>query len=316
MLSYLLICAALFVGCVATSEIGLSALGMALFPIPVAVYLLRGRVDRSLGLVACAALGGFFAAGASAAPLYYGVMAAVGLPLGIGIYRRWTYGWIVTLVTGVACVLILCSILGAWPRWLAQNRAMLDALIAGWELQTEKTTDDRAALLVQNLTWIREHWPEIGLGLLFCQIVSGACIGLSATSAWIRRQYGMVGPRGRFRDMRPTEWLVWGAILLAVLWFVDNQRPGGLLRIITWNSAIGVAAIYGLNGLSILAYAFAIIRPHVIVGMAVVVLLMSFGAFPVLCFVGLFDTWGDFRRACDKLAAARNSPQPPHDNAK
>jgi len=315
MLGYLLISGALFLGCVATAAVNRSSLGLALFPVPVAVYLVRERLDRSLGLLMCAAFAGLATVGTLWAALYYALLAAIGLPLGIGIRRRWSYGWVATFVVGVAFALMLGSILRAWPEWLAWNRSAYDAMIATLTLQMHDAGDERVTILHNSLTWLKDHWPEVGLGMLFAQVAICACVGVSVTSAWLRRYSGLSGPRGSFREMRPTEWLVWGAILVAVLWFVDYYRPVGALRIITWNSAIGIATVYFLNGLSILAYAFAVFRPHVLVCMAVVVLLWTLRVVPVLCFVGLFDTWGNFRMKCDELAAARRGPAPPNDRA-
>ena len=105
--------------------------------------------------------------------------------------------------------------------------------------------------------------------------------------------------------MRPPDGLAWAVIATALLWFADQQWPTDSLRIISWNAAFALAGLYWVNGLSIAGYAIAAFRPNpfMIALLAVAAVLMNF--ISLLAIVGLFDTWGDFRRKIDEVLAAR-----------
>ena len=104
--------------------------------------------------------------------------------------------------------------------------------------------------------------------------------------------------------MRPPDWMVWLVILAAAAWFADRRWPGGPLRPVGWNAAIGLASVYSLNGLAILAYGMTVlgIKPFIagMIGLA----LVAFGPQPLMA-IGLFDTWVDFRRRLKALEIAR-----------
>lgn len=302
-MTYMLIAAALFLGCSAASFVGLNELGIALFPIPVAVYLARKRVHFALGLVACAMLSAALSGGTVSGWLFYGLVAAVGIPLGLGIARHWTYGWTVTAAAAIACLATIGHIVVNWEEWKAGSRAVYDAFITQ-QLTSQSAGSATAESMVQFLKAAQAHWPEVGLGVLAWFVLLEVCVALSVTSAWMRRQFGPNGLRGSFREMRPSEWLVWGAIATAVLWYIDSRWSLPALRVISWNTAIGLAAIYWLNGLSILAYAIGALRPHAAAYIALMLLLVPFW-FYMLCFVGLFDTWANFRRVLDGVVETR-----------
>jgi len=305
MLTYVLIAAALFLGCVGASLVSLNLLGAALFPIPVVVYWVRGRPGRAIGLVAAAGLAALVSMGTWGAVLYYILLAAIGFPLGLGIARHWTYARTVTVAAGFAYVLVAGNLLLAWPDWVAQGGAMYDLWIAELQQQQAGTDREYASALVQNATWLKDHWPELGLGLMLWPILVETCLGLSLLSAWLRRRFGAEGVRGSFRSMRTSEWLVWAAIGVAVLGLIDYRWPGTALRVVSWNAGLALASIYWLNGFSILVYALDALRPHVLLYVPIVAVLVWFGIHPVLCFVGFFDTWSNFRKMLDGLAAAR-----------
>lgn len=111
--------------------------------------------------------------------------------------------------------------------------------------------------------------------------------------------------RGSFRQMRTPEWVVWIAIALAGLWFFDRAWPNAAVRLVTWNAAFALSAVYWVNGTSILMYAFGAFQPGVLVCCASVMILLMLGVHPVLCAVGFFDTWSNFRRTVDRVIAAR-----------
>lgn len=303
MFGYVLIVVALFVA----SNVA-PPLGMFLFPIPVAVYWARNKIEFSLGLVACAGIVGYASAHTLGAALSFVLAAAIGLVLGVGIARRWSYGWTVTAVAGLAYALSALNVVAAWDEFEARGAAWCSMQIATIEDRTEGSDDDRAALQIETFSWIKNHWSEIGLGMLLWPLAIGTCIALSAVSAWLRKRNVAAGPRGPFREMRVSEWLVWAVIALAVLWFVDYRWPGSPVRLVAANGTVAISAIYWLNGLSVLAYALGVLKPQFLTSVAVVlVLVWLLGT--VLCIVGLFDTWGDFRRVLDRVVAARQRPE-------
>jgi hypothetical protein len=305
MLNYVLITGALFLGCVGASALGLNSLGAALFPIPVVVYLARRRVNRALGLIGCAAAAALVSVGTFGATVYYALIAATGIPLGIGMVRRWSYGWTVTATVVFAYVVALGSIGFAWEQWLRESQLTYDALIAEIQHQAPQPDDVNAAALVGNVTWLKGHWAEIGLGTMLWPLLVEVCIGLSLVSVWLRRRFGVTGVRGSFRAMRASEWLIWAVIAVAALVFLDRQWPGTVLHVVSWNTAVALAAVYWLNGFSIVLYALDVLRPHALIYLPLGVVLVWFGIHPVLCCVGLFDTWADFRKMLDGVVAAR-----------
>jgi len=119
----------------------------------------------------------------------------------------------------------------------------------------------------------------------------------------MRRHFGEPGPVGSFKDMRPSEWLVWSAIAVALACFADHQWPEFGIRLVAWNAGIGLSVIYWLNGFAILLYGMHVLQPGVLATLALA-LVMSAAPRAVVVF-GLFDTWGNFRQKCDIIAAAR-----------
>lgn len=310
MMTYILIAGALFVGCVSASALGLDMLSVALYPIPVAVYVARRRVGLASGLVLCAAAAAWVSSGSPRLTLYYGFVAAIGFVLGLGILHRWTYGWTVTAAATAVGLLTLGGILTAWPQWVAYLKLMGDELVGVFEQQAREMGGERAEAMVENMRQLRDHLPEIGLGLLVWPIILEACCWLSITTAWMRKRFGNVGIRGSFREMRTTEWLVWAVIAVALLLFVEHWWPNPALRTVSVNAALGLSAIYWFNGLSVLAFVLDAFRPHFLVYAAVVFLMISSAAQPMFCIVGLFDTWWDFRQAVRRAIARRSEPPP------
>jgi hypothetical protein len=109
--------------------------------------------------------------------------------------------------------------------------------------------------------------------------------------------------------MRPPEWLVWVVIATAALWFADRQWPSEALRIVSWNVAIGLLAVYALNGLGIIVYGIAAWKPHPLLFFALLMVFIWAGMAMLLPILGLFDTWSNFRAHIDRLAAGRDGPQ-------
>lgn len=304
MRAFLHICAGLMVSCLLASWLGFHALAMVLFPIPVAIYWLSGQPRRSLVLILCAALAALLTLGSALAVGYYSIVAALGVLLGLGIARNWRYGWIVAAVTAAAYLLIAGRMLLLWDQTLAHTQAWFDAVLAQAADRPGSNGSQQAVV-----NWLKEHWAEVGVGMIFWPVLIVTCLGLSLTVRLLSRSEEMPRPRGSFREMRTPEWLVWAAILLAALWFIERTWHVAPLRLVTWNTALALSAVYWVNGVSVLAYAFNALHPTLIACLAVVMLVFLAGVHPVLCFVGLFDTWAHFRKAADKLVAARERAQ-------
>jgi len=302
MLSYILNTAVVMVLGVIASQVD-PALGMIVFPVPVAVHFIRRRPFAALSITLCAAFVGFITLGSFQGSFYYALMAGTGFFLGAGFVRQWTYGWTVTAMAGLAYVIVVGSILGSWEEWKAQMDQMFNALIAN----IESETPEEDALV--KLRWLKDYAALWGLGALVWPVAAGTCMVLSLVARWFRRTFGAAGVRGSFSTMRVSEWLVWGAIGTALLCFVVYQWPVVVLSIVAWNTAVGLAAVYWVNGLSVLVYALGALQPHLFVYFVFIILLLSLGIHPALCFLGLFDTWGDFRGVVDRVAAARKDSE-------
>lgn len=296
---------ALFVGCVFASGRGLDAFSMVAFPSAVGLYWARGKGAQSLGLILCAVLVALVSAGSWHTMTYYALVAALGVIIGAGAARHWRYGWIVVAATCCGYLVVAGQAVVFSESLQAHARSALDMLAAQFSVKTEAVDGSRQELLLSQVVWFRDHLADVGLGIMFWPVLAGACASLSLVTGMLRRAGDAAAPRGSFGEMRTTEWLVWAAILLAASWFVERSWPNAVQRLITWNAAVALAAVYWINGISILAYGFHMLHPTWVVCFAVGMVLFLFGMHPVLCFVGLFDTWSNFRKVVDKVAAAR-----------
>jgi hypothetical protein len=305
MFRFALIAGALFATSFVASKLGMTALGAALFPIPVFGCMMRRQVGRAMCLLACAALA-MMLSGVGLIETFLCVTAAgMGVPLGLGVTRRWTYG---QTVTAVACVLyfaLATNFVFHWSDWVAQSRYGLDLLHTQWKTAQSGANGDSAAAMAEIVTWVKDKWENIGLGLWLWPVLVVTCMSVSYLSSQARRRcYGEGGLRGSFREMRVSEWLIWAAIATAVLCLADYRKPEFGLRIVSWNAAFALAAIYWLNGLSIFAFTLDMFKTHFLLVVSCVFLFVLFMPHPLLCMVGMFDTWINFRDKLVRLAAA------------
>lgn len=294
---YFLIAGVLFVFSSFSAGAALDPYGVFLLPVPVAVYAARRQMNAALGLVAFCGFGAMLSDRGMQAGLLYALVAAAGLPIGIGVVRRWTYGRTLAAVAAMATVAVVGGILESWQDWLGLWRAVHDTLNARYRSEMPPEW-------LESMQWWRDHWAEVGVGMQFALVLMGSLAAVWAALAILRRRYAVEGVRGSFRETRVTEWLVWAVIAVAGLWFADQRWPDLGLRIFTWNAAIGLAAIYWFNGLSVLWYGLDVLRPGLLGYLGVVLLVVSFGFNPV-CLIGLFDTWVNFRRLFDRIITER-----------
>ena len=254
----------------------------------------------------------FFASDALGLVLYFPLVVGLGLILGRGIADRWPYGRIVAVLTVACFAVVLANNLLLWQTWKAGSDAAFNSiaeLIRQWaDRAGENGNAEEKAFWLRKLEVVpqfRDNRFALVFGCLFAGLLCASCVAVSFTTVCVRRWLGEPGPIGSFQAMRPPEWLVWAAIGCVGLWFADWKWSVGVFRTVSWNASIGLGAIYWLNGLGLFLYGVNILQPHLFVFVALVLILANAGALPVLAFLGLFDTWIDFRQRFNRLAQAR-----------
>jgi len=261
--------------CGALSWVGAIPVALLPFVFLVAVYCATGRTWLGgLATASVVLIVGFVTLGVETA-LFCGLFLLSGVALGSGIRRKAAFGTIVTVVTAWICV-IFAGYLAfhmTWAGWEREAAGWYDSLLAETREVAQNAEEQEAAYDFLHWTFV-EHWADVSIGLMFASFLMCAVLATGAAAAWVRLRHKLAGPRTTFAKMRPPEWLVWPAIGCAVLWFIEQRIPNDVLRAISWNAAIGIAAVYWLNGLSILVYALRHLRLHVFVVIALLVFMM------------------------------------------
>jgi len=252
------------------------------------------RTAAAYGLIAAAVFGVTIVRFSIVFAAYYAIVASLGICIGFGARRGWTYGKIVTVCTVLAFSLALGAALATWEDWSQEGQRIYEQWTAMIAASADNGSDTMADTREQLAWLLRDHWTDIGLGMTFASTLIMVCLAVSGSAKRLRGRYNTAGPVGSFRDMRTPEWLVWVGIVAALLWFLDNQRPDMGLRPYVWNTAAGLAAVYWLNGVSIAFFAAALSGTPMAYTVAFVAAVLC-GAY-VVFFLGLFDTWVDFRR--------------------
>ena len=230
--------------------------------------------------------------------------------VGVVLVRRWSLGWGITLVTAGVYAVVAASLLANWQaerlaatEWFQQ---MTTTMVADSE-QREKVEP-----FIEALRFVDLEWENLALGSLFSSVLVVVVVGMTFV-AWRFRARGItLGPVGMFRTTRTPEWVVWIAIVLSLMWLWEQKWPNEVLRSVTWNSAIGLALVYSLNGFSILVYALTVISVKMFLLLAGLFVLFMFGVYPITA-VGLFDTWFNFRSLADQFAEAQRMKQQSND---
>ncbi len=299
---------------------GPSPLSFALFPIPVAIAIVRRQFYYVHALFACVAIAGACGVAVNVGlqftnenvllmaltSTFYIFVAFVGVPLGWGILSRWPYGRIVALVTAIIFAVVLPINIVGWETINNECIEVLDRFGAQLDGQADSSSADTREQQQEAIEWLRLHNIDLFFGLVgFGTVLLGTCLTLSGTSAGLRIWFGEPGPTSSFAEMRPPDWLVWSVIAMAVLYFVEQRLADEWMRTIVWNSAFALGVIYWLNGLSVLAFASNALQPNFVVFALVLIVIFASGFIPIFCMVGLFDTWADFRARATALAQAR-----------
>lgn len=321
MLEFLMRCAGMLLLSGVSAAAEMHPWAMALIPVPVALSWARGNPARSLALSAVAMAGavpGAWLAGApwfgwavGAGMLVYGLSAATGICLGAAL-RRGTFGQCMAVAAGITFAAVAAYGIWNWHMLREAMTVFVNARIADLEQAASDSGAAKPEAMITGMKLVDAQWPYLNLGWSFGEVLVWAALAVGVCGAALRRRpvesQGMPWSNsrlGRFRDMRPPDTLVWLAILLAVLCFVDRRWPHEGLRIVAWNSAAGLSFVYWLNGVGILLYAIGALQWNPILSFVVVLLLLGVWAFPVLGVIGFFDTWWELRRRLDRIAEIR-----------
>lgn len=237
------------------------------------------------------------------------LIASMGLPIGLGTSRGWSYGRVVVMTIGAFSVLVGAYLAACWGSF---NR-IIDRMIAWFaeqlNLQAAEMGQELVDEQIAGLRWFGENKFALAVGIEFAVYLMLTCILVSITVAILRRWFADPGPVGSFRDMRPPDWLVWAGIVTALLWYVEHQYGGLELRFLTWNVAVGLSSIYFLNGCAVFVYGLSVLAPGLFLLVLLVFMFVMSGLYPALSMIGLFDTWANFRVRMDRLAQAIRDAQ-------
>lgn len=303
MAAYLLICLGL--GLLTLAGAGDPAT-MVPYPAVAGYYLAVQRKDRAAGIVLLGCVTGFLASDSAGLGLAYGLAAASGICFA----RGWTVGRAAAAVTAMLSMITI-AIIAAHPQETLDN--VLNQFNA-FAVAVGDSDLDREAV-AKEVQALGELLPYVGFGLI-CGVTA---LFVSFAAALVAKRLRIAGRGerlpGRFRDARTPDWLVWVAIAAALLWLVEDQWPHAGLRMVTWNTAVGLVPIYWLNGFGIVLYG---LKAFKITGFwyylpLVVIFLPQTGGTLVLTSLGFFDTWWELRRRMDLVAARRKDQNDDND---
>lgn len=239
--------------------------------------------------------------------LLYPAAAVLGWLAGVGFAERWTYGRLLGVMVAPTGVLLVVSVLLRWQEWAALGEEAYAAQLRSVQ-QAGGATADHAVATVRALEWQVANWANISVGLAFAVMALGLAVSVAAAEWTLRLLHGYPGLSGRFRDFRPPDWLIWPVILLAVAAMADWHRPGlDYLRPVAWNGLIGLAAVYWLNGVSVIWHGLLTFKAHPLIIGAVAAFVVLLQMHPAVAMIGLFDTWYEFRRRFELLVRLRDA---------
>ncbi len=313
MARFSIICVGLIYFSQAFALANIPVLAMSLFPVGVAYYWAASLRGRAWILVGCAA----FVPLTFSIPfgdrvgmaMVYALVALTGVGIGVVLIRRWSYGWCVTWLSLMLTGLMAAGMLSDWEA----SRKNLALLLSEWERQinaaAKETGNTAYDAMNEMVSWLDVNWEFIFLGLLFGWVLLGTTFLVGVLSRILRLRGVLAGPKNSFISMRTSEWLVWAAIGIAVLWFIERQLSLPWLRMITWNAGIALVFVYWLNGFSILLYSMIAVRVRLLLFvMAVTFVFVALSTTaPVLVMLGLFDTWWDVRLRVHEIVARRDA---------
>lgn len=275
-----------------------------LFLLPAAQCWAIGARNHGVALVLLACVLGWAATGDLAWAPRFGLLAGFGALLGAFAHRGFTFGQCASALALAALVLLGAAVALRGPEIREAWTILSNNLVA--DLEAASPNPDSVAMArAADLRWLDTNLPYVGVGVVFRLALMSSVLLVWALARRLRGSGFEI--RGRFREMRPPEWLVWLAIAAALMGLADLRWPSPVLRAVSWNLGFGLEAAYWLNGLSILVYALVGLSPRSPGYRALVAVLFALLAGPLLAMLGLFDTWFVFRGKVDRLLERREA---------
>lgn len=236
------------------------------------------------------------------------LLGSILFPISVGsALRKYSWARCLILVTGALFMLGTAITMYFWEDLRKDISISVNARIAEIkEIMKEPEVNNSEkfnANFIEGLKYLDYHWEDFHIGLLFGQSLITALIIITWMVARLRIiptedgiHYWENSQLGNFSHVRPPDYLVWLAILTAIILIYDQHyNVGELFRIISRNTAVVLSFIYWLNGLSILTFCAFLFQWNIIVVMVVVIFIFGIWTFPILAIFGFFDTWGEFR---------------------
>ena len=281
---------------------------MLFAPTPVLAYavgtpgaLLRVGAVLSLAIVMIFAGAGPMAAVAYA--LSFGLATAIMCHM---IERRYPFETIVLCATGavvVAGTLLAFGIAGS-PQALALN--MHNDLIAAIERGEKfyKALGIEAAIAPETRSAIVDSALRLSPALASISIAFMVLVNLGVFWRMSGRQqrvgYALFGDLVRWTT---PEWLIWGLLVAGFGLFI----PVPPLDTIALDCFVCIAAVYFCQGLAVMAFYFKVLAmPALARGLIYFVTVVQPVLAALVCAVGIFDLWIDFRRLKPPSEEARN----------
>ncbi len=229
-------------------------------------------------------------------------VAGLGAPLGEMIRRGRSFGQCVSLMTVALFGLAVLETALLWDESRKAWTVAINQRIAQMEQGAGGVTP-----YGDLMRWFDVQLPYLVFGVLFSGVLVVAVLQVAGVFRWLRKGAEAAEsppPVGKFKMMRPPETLVWLAIAAALLGLADYQWPNDVLRFVSWNTGVGLAAVYWLNGVGIALCAMEAFGMRAGAAWGLMGLLMLFGLHNGLAVIGMFDTWFDQRLGALRLAAA------------
>lgn len=281
---------------------------MLFAPTPVLVYAVGYPYAQWRAVAVLALAAALIAAGA-------GPMAALAYALSFGlaagtmaymIERRYQFEPIVLCATAVVVVAgtLLAFGLAGSPAALAQNMHN-DLMVAiGRGEKFYKTLGIEAAIAPDTRAAIVDSALRLSPALAAIVVAFTVLINLGVFWRISGRQqrvgYALFGDLVRWST---PEWLIWGLLVAGFGLFI----PVAPLGTIALDCFVCIAAVYFCQGLAVMAFYFKVLAmPPLARGLIYFVTVVQPVLAALVCAVGIFDLWIDFRRLKPPSEEARN----------
>jgi hypothetical protein len=231
-----------------------------------------------------------------------------GLVLALAIRDQWWHGWAIAAVAAALLASAGLHLLLHEEEFGRGAQGLFSYLVVSVQqhalTQSDAEVKQKLNVLSELGRTTQMHWASIGPGIGAVLIVLATAVTAQLAAVGVRTFAERPAFKGSFGELRVPESLVWLGILLALLAFADWRWDVPALRLISWNGGIGLSALYFLNGLAVFLGVLGMAGNRVLAPLALVLVCITFGqAYPALGFVGLFDTWGEFRGRLSRLLA-------------